>query len=106
MHDAALVRGGERVGRGCAPLLHALAGSGPRSSRSRSVSPSSSSVTMKVTPLGVADVVEREQARVIERGHRARLALEALRGGTGSPATSAGSVLSATSRSSRVSRAL
>ncbi len=53
----------------------------------------------------VADVVERADVRMVERGDRPRLALEALRAACGSAASSGGSTLIATVRSSRVSRA-
>ena len=50
----------------------------PRRSRSASVSPSSSSMTMKCCPLVLLDRVHGADAGVVQRRRRARLALEAL----------------------------
>ena len=64
------------------------------------------SMTRKSMLVLPADVVERADVRMIERGDRPRLALEPLARAAASPAMCAGRTLMATVRSRRVSRAL
>ena len=106
MGDALAVRLVERIGDRDRHLERLVERQRPRASRAASVSPSRYSITRKSVSPSPADVVQRADVRMVQRGDGLRFALEALLASQDPREKCGGRTLMATVRFRRVSVAL